>query len=287
MRFGIHVPRQKSLTATARYAADIGCGAFQIFSGNPVGWTIGRLDEADRDGFTETVESAGIERVLVHAPYLVNLASADLRIRGLSRRALADAMTRAHELGAGPVVVHAGNHLGAGSAAGVARAVRTIEWVLDRTPEVSTLAIEGGAGKGTEIGVTFDQLAQMVSPFPPERVGVLLDTAHLWGLGYDLRNVQRLEGMLRELADGPGLARLVGIHGNDSHAELGSRRDRHALWSEGRMGRRGLRNLVRTPEFATLPFVFEIPGDTPEFDRRRLSSMRRMEKRLRKSITSA
>jgi deoxyribonuclease-4 len=286
LRFGIHVPRQSSLAATARYAADIGCGAFQIFSGNPVGWAIGRLDPADRDSFVETVASASMGPVLVHAPYLINLATGDRTPQGKSRRALVDAIARATELRAGPVIIHAGNHLGAGARTGVKRAVRALEHVLERAPRGSTVAVEGGAGKGTEIGVTFEQLAGIVSPFPADKVGVLLDTAHLWALGYDLRSPAALDAMLREFDDGPGMKRLVGIHGNDSHAELGSHRDRHALWSDGNMGRRALRNIVGNRELAHLPLVFEVPGETPEFDRKRLASMRRMEKRLR-CVTSA
>ncbi|MFH1501770.1 MAG: deoxyribonuclease IV [Candidatus Eisenbacteria bacterium] len=283
MRFGIHVPRQRSLTATAEYARDIGCSACQIFSGNPVGWTIGRLDPRDRDGFVEVVAAAGIRPVLVHAPYLINMASGDRALRARSTRGLVDALTRASELEAGPVVVHAGNHKGDGSATGVARAIAVIGKALADAPGDAVLAVEGGAGKGTEIGVTFGELAALVAPFPRERVGVLLDTAHLWALGYDMQSADALAALLREFDEGPGLPRLLGIHGNDSGAELGSHRDKHALWTEGRMGKRALRNLVGAPELAELPFVFEIPGETQEFDRKRLASMRRMEKRLRRT----
>jgi deoxyribonuclease-4 len=283
LQFGIHVPKQRDLTATAEYAREIGCGACQIFSGNPVGWTIGRLDPADRDGFIEVVRDAGIRTVLVHAPYLINMASPDRTLQAKSTRALVDALTRASELRAGPVVVHAGNHKGDGSAAGVARAVSMITKALRDAPPDARLAVEGGAGKGTEIGVSFAELASLVEPFPAERVGILLDTAHLWALGHDMRSTAGLESMLSELDEGPGLPRLMGIHGNDSGADLGSRRDKHALWTEGRMGRRALRNLVKAPELAELPFVFEIPGETPEFDRKRIASMRRLERRVRRT----
>ncbi|MBD3348067.1 MAG: deoxyribonuclease IV [Candidatus Eisenbacteria bacterium] len=281
MRFGIHVPKQRNLTATAEYARDVGCGAFQIFSGNPVGWRIGRLDVLDRDGFVETVRGADMRPALVHAPYLINLATGDRRLRRLSMRALTDAMTRAADLRAGPVVVHAGNHKGAGPRRAIERAVRMIARVLKQSPPAATLAVEGGAGKGTEIGVTFEELASIVSPFPARRVGVLLDTAHLWALGWDLRKADAVAALLEALDRGPGLGRLVGLHVNDSKAELGSRRDKHALWTEGRMGRRALRNLVRSPELEDMPLVFEIPGKTREFDRGRLASMRRMGKRIR------
>jgi deoxyribonuclease-4 len=287
MFFGIHVPRQRSLKATAEYARDIGCTAFQIFSGNPVGWAIGRLDPDDRDAFKEAVRTAGINTVLVHAPYLINMATPDRHLQARSTRALVEALTRAHELAAGPLVVHAGNHKGAGSDAGVARAIRILERALASSPGDAVLAIEMGAGKGTEIGVTFGELTAMVEPFAPDRVGVLLDTAHLWALGYDLRDPETIGSILRELDEGPGLNRLLGIHGNDSAAELGSRRDKHALWTEGRMGRRALRNLVRAPELSELPFVFEIPGDAPEFDRTRLASMKRMERRIRANAARA
>lgn len=286
LRFGIHVPKQRNLTATAEYARDIGCRTFQVFSGNPVGWTIGRLDPADRDGFIEVNRAADISPVFVHAPYLINVATGDRELGARSRRALKQAMNRAADLRAGPVVVHAGNHMGAGSDVGVKRAVETLDEVLRSAPSGASIAIEGGAGKGTEIGVTFVELASLLAPFPADRVGVVLDTAHLWALGHDLRDAGALDAMLAEFDRGPGLRRLLGIHVNNSLAELGSHRDKHALWTEGRMRRRALRNLVRVPELAKLPLVFEVPGDEPEFDRKRLASMRRMEARLRRAVAT-
>ena len=282
MRFGIHVPRQRNLTSTAAYAQSIGCQAMQIFSGNPVGWPIGRLDPADRDGFVSIVGDSGIEPAIVHAPYVINLATAESKLRTRSRRALIDAAARAVDLAAGPLVVHAGNHMGLGSDAGIERAIETLDHVLDRAPEGARIAIEGGAGKGTEIGVTFEELARIVEPFPVERVGIVLDTAHLWALGYDLRSVPAVEAMLDEFEDGPGLHRLWAIHANDSLAELGSRRDRHSLWSEGLMGTRALRLLVRTRRLSGMPVIFEVPGDTEEFDRRRLRRMRRLDREARR-----
>jgi deoxyribonuclease-4 len=282
MRFGIHVPKQRNLTATATYAREIGCRTIQIFSGNPVGWTIGRLDPSDRDGFVSVVREAGIGPVIVHAPYLINLASADRRLQRRSRRALREAAARAVDLDAGPVVVHAGNHLGAGVSVGIRRAIRTLGHVLERAPEGAAIAVEGGAGKGTEIGVTFDELAGIVGPYPADRVGIVLDTAHLWALGYDLRKRAAIEAMLDECDQGPGLDRLWAIHANDSLAELGSHRDRHALWSEGVMGAPALRLLVRTERLRDMPVIFEVPGDTAGFDRKRLRRMRRLDREARR-----
>lgn len=280
MRFGIHVPRKRTLRATAEYAAAIGCQACQIFSGNPVGWRIGKLDRHDLEGFREEVASSDIAPVLVHAPYIINPATPHAALRASSRRALTQALDRTAALGVGPTVVHAGNHMGAGSAAGISRAIDLITEAVGRSAPGARLAIEGGAGKGTEIGVTFGELRALVEPFQSDRVGVVLDTAHLWALGYDLRDASAVAAMVDEFDRGPGLDRLWGIHANDSLADRGSRRDRHALWTEGRMGRKGLRNLVRVPEFGALPVVFEVPGETADFDRKRLSSMRRLDARL-------
>ena len=283
LRFGIHVPKQRNLTATAAYASAIGCGAFQLFSGNPVGWRIGKLDSRDRGGFIEEVAASGLHPILVHAPYIVNLASPNAALRERGRRTLTDAIERAVELHAGPTVVHAGNHMGDGVAAGVSLAVEMIGEALDRSPITGRLAIEGGAGKGTEIGVTFGELRALVEPFPPNRVGIVLDTAHLWALGYDLRDRGAVAAMIGEFDSGPGLHRLWAIHANDSLAARGARRDRHSLWTEGRMGRPTLRNLVRAPELSELPVIFEVPGKTADFDRRRLASMRRLETRLHRA----
>ncbi|RLF79479.1 hypothetical protein DRN38_05650, partial [Thermococci archaeon] len=280
MRFGIHVPRQSSLPATARYAARVGCEAIQLFSGNPMSWGTGKLDPRQRDGFLEEIERAKIGPVCFHTPYLINLASPDRRLRANSLRGLKEAMVRAHELGSGPVVVHCGNHMGAGPDKGIDRAVRMLMRALDGTPPESTVALENGAGKGTEIGLSVDELTTLVAPFPRDRVGIVLDTAHLWGLGHDLSLKTEVERLAADLESGPGLDRVWAIHGNDSSADLGSHRDRHALWSEGRMGRKGLRALVGSAAFRHMPFIFEIPGETPEFDIKRLRSMKRLDRRL-------
>jgi deoxyribonuclease-4 len=111
-------------------------------------------------------------------------------------------------------------------------------------------------------------------------VGIVLDTAHLWGFGFDLSEKPALDRLVADLESAPGLDRVWAIHGNDSDADLGSRRDRHVLWAEGRMGRKGLRNIVGCDALSHLPFIFEIPGETPEFDRKRLASMKRLDRRL-------
>jgi len=281
MRFGIHVPKQRDLTATAVYAAAIGCDTCQIFSGNPVGWAIGKLDSQDRDGFVRVTRNRGITPIFVHAPYLINIATPPKRLATLSRSALTDAIVRAHDLHCRYTVVHAGNHMGEGPDAGISRAIEAIDHVLADSPDDVTLLIEGGAGKGTEIGTSFAELARLVAPFPENRVGVLLDTAHLWALGYDLRSSGGTAALISDLDAGPGVRRLLGIHANDSLAERGSRRDRHALWTEGNMGRRAILNLIGTCELAHLPLIFEVPGDSAEFDRKRLALMRRRDRRAR------
>jgi deoxyribonuclease-4 len=280
MRFGIHVPRQSTLPATARYAARVGCEAIQLFSGNPMSWSTGALSAQERDGFLEEVERARIGPVCFHTPYLINLASPNAKLRQNSLKGLVDAMVRSHELRSGPVITHCGNHMGDGPEAGIERAIAMVEAALADSPPESTLALENGAGKGTEIGLSASELASLVGPFPRERVGIVLDTAHLWGLGYDLSDDAGLAGLVAELKSGPGLDRVWAIHGNDSSADLGSRRDRHALWTEGRMGRKGLRAIVGCEAFRERPFIFEIPGETPEFDIRRLRSMKRLDRRL-------
>ena len=280
MRFGIHVPRQASLAATARYAADIGCETIQLFSGNPMSWTTGKLDSRDRERFMEEIDRAGIAPVVLHTPYLINPASPNPKLREKSLAGLVAAMTRAYELGVGPVITHCGNHMGDGPDAGIDRAIEMVARALELSPPESTLALENGAGKGTEIGLSIDELTRLVSPHPSDRVGITLDTAHLWGLGFDLSKKPVVDRMVADLDAGPGLGRVWAIHGNDSSADLGSHRDRHALWTEGHMGRKGLRATVGCAELSHLPFIFEIPGETPEFDIERLKSMKRLDRRL-------
>lgn len=279
MRFGIHVPRQRSLKATAEYARDIGCETMQIFSGNPMSWRTGRLDARDRDGFVEVVREADISPVLVHTPYLINIAGPDPELKRRSIEGLVDALERAADLAAGPVVVHAGNHKGAGIDAGIESARDSIAEALSLARGDAPLAIENGAGMGTAVGVTLEELGRIVEPFPEDRVGVLLDTAHLWAMGYDLTRPEEVERLADETEHGPGLRRLYALHANDSLKELGARRDHHAMWSDGVMGYRALRNLIRSSRIGDVPSVFEVPGETAEFDRKRLAAMRRRDAR--------
>jgi deoxyribonuclease-4 len=280
LRFGIHVPKQRDLPATIRYATGIRCETIQIFSGNPMSWSIGSLEPKEREAFKKAKEGSGIGPILMHTPYLINLATPDRSLQSLSLRGLVDALKRSAELDAGPVVVHCGNHMGAGPRKGIERAVRMIGRALDKAPERATLAVENGAGKGTEIGVDSAEIADIVGPFPNTRVGIVLDTAHLWAMGHDLRSSSGVTKLVDSLRAGPGMKRVWALHGNDSSADLGSRRDRHALWTEGNMGRKGLRAIVGCDALSRLPFVFEIPGKTPEFDRKRLASVKRLDKRL-------
>ncbi|MFH1864935.1 MAG: deoxyribonuclease IV [Candidatus Eisenbacteria bacterium] len=280
MRFGIHVPKLASLPATARYAAGIGCETIQLFSGNPMSWSTGKLDNHERDGFIEEIDRAGIGPVVLHTPYLINPASPDPELREKSLGGLVAAMTRAHELGAGSVITHCGNHMGEGPDAGIDRSIEMVGRSLELAPPGSTVALENGAGKGTEIGLSVDELARLVEPFPRDRVGIVLDTAHLWGLGFDLARKRVLDELVASLDSGPGMDRVWAIHGNDSSADLGSRKDRHALWTDGRMGRKGLRAIVGCRALSHLPFILEIPGETPEFDRKRLASLRGLDRRL-------
>ncbi len=279
MRFGIHIPKQSSFSATAKYAEDIGCETIQIFSGNPMAWQIGALNPEDRDDFVRIKRSAGIDPVLIHSPYLINIASPEQRLRELSTGTLIDAMRRASDLDSGPVIVHAGNHKGTGVAAGIGAARSMIERALAFSPPNATLAIENSAGMGTAIGVSLDELAEMVGPFPADRVGILLDTAHLWAVGYDLRQPNEVDRLVDDVRRGPGLERLRAIHANDSLKELGSRRDAHAMWTDGRMGMRAMRNLIRCTELQQLPIIFEVPGETAELDRTRLAAMKKRDRR--------
>jgi len=279
MRFGIHVPKQRTLKATAEYARDIGCETMQIFSGNPMSWRTGKLDPRDRDGFAEVTRNAGIHPVLVHTPYVINIAGPDPELKRRSVQGLVDALERASELHSGPVVVHAGNHKGSGVEAGIAAARETIAAAIEQARGEATLAVENGAGMGTAIGVTLAELGSIVEPFPAERVGIVLDTAHLWAMGYDMRSSEEVDRLADDTERGPGLNRLYALHANDSLKELGARRDHHAMWSDGVMGLQALRNLIRSPRIGDVPSVFEVPGDTPEFDRKRLASMRRRDAR--------
>jgi deoxyribonuclease-4 len=256
--FGGHV--SGGVKAAPERAAEIGADALQLFVQSPRAW---RFPEHDPDvlaSFGERAQEAGIEAVLVHAVYLVNLASPQDELYDKSLETMRRTMETACAIDADGVVFHLGSHLGAGLDTGLERAVPALAQVLELCSERTWLLLENSAGAGGTIGRSIEELATIVDRLERHpRLGVCLDSSHLWVSGVDVRERKELNRVLRELDASIGLDRLRAIHVNDANAPLGSNRDRHANIGDGLLGE-DLGQFVGHPKLQKLPALLEVPG---------------------------
>lgn len=242
-------------------AAEIGADAVQLFVQSPRAWRFPAHDPADLERFRARRADAGVGAVLVHALYLVNLASPDDELYEKSVSTMRSTVDAACAIGAEGVVFHVGSHLGAGFEAGLERVVSAVEQVLDRCRDDTWLLLENSAGAGGTIGRSVAELETLVARLGRHpRLGICLDSCHLWVSGYDVTDAQALDRLLEEVDAGIGLDRLRALHVNDARDPLGSNRDRHANLGDGVLGER-LAVFLGQPRLQGLPAVLEVPGE--------------------------
>ncbi|HEV3480182.1 MAG TPA: deoxyribonuclease IV [Gaiellaceae bacterium] len=258
MLLGGHV--SGGVKAAPERAAAIGANALQLFVQSPRAWRFPDHDRQVLASFPGRARAAGIDAVLVHAIYLCNFASPDDVIYEKSVSTLRSTVDAACAIGADGVVFHVGSHLGSGFDAGLDRAVPAVEQVLERCSETTWLLIENSAGTGGTIGRSLEELATLVERLGRHpRLGVCLDSCHLWASGYDVTDPAALDALLDEFDDLIGLDRLRALHVNDSQTPLGSNRDRHANIREGLIGEK-LSVFLGNPRLQGLPAVGETEG---------------------------
>jgi deoxyribonuclease IV len=261
MRIGRHMPTNANAIKAAAQAQEIGCNAIQIFASNPTGWSPTQGGEENCIAFAEAARAFDLAPVVLHAPYLINLAAPDDVIWEKSISLLRWTLQRGGLLGASFVVFHVGSHKGAGVEAGVARVAAAIERILPATPPEVTLLLENSVGAGNTLGGTFEELAAVLNRLPgyAERLGVCLDTAHLWGWGHNISSHASTLEVLRHFDEVIGLQRLQVLHLNDTEKSLGSHRDVHARIGEGIIGAEGLTTLLSDQRLAHLAVLLETP----------------------------
>jgi deoxyribonuclease-4 len=269
MLLGAHVSISGGLHLAPGRGKDIGCEAIQIFSKNQRRWKAKPLRDEEAEAFKEAVRAAGIESVVIHDSYLINLA--DPQEEGLkrSREAFVDEMERAQRLGVPYLIFHPGSHKGAGEDFGIQRIAESLDYCIDaaEAPDV-ILLLESTAGQGSNLGYTFEHLHRIREAVADSsRVGYCLDTCHLFAAGYDIRHREGYEGMVREASEVLGLEGIKTFHLNDSQRELNSRVDRHEHIGKGEIGLEAFRMLMRDSRFDQVPMVLETPGDEEDFRR--------------------
>jgi deoxyribonuclease-4 len=271
-RIGPHLPLGRGLLMAAERAADIGATAAQIFSDNPVAWRRRAEPPPDLEAFRDRLAELDIGPLAIHAPYLINLAGSDEIFWERSIATLADELRVGARYGARFVAVHVGSHRGHGREQGVRRLGEGLRRVLDETSggDGPILVLENSAGSGDGIGSSVEDLVDILEAAARagadgDRLGLCLDTAHLWGAGVDLADPDALDSVLRRLDGEAGPQRLAMVHLNDARTLRGSRLDRHEHIGAGTIGP-GLRHVLNHPRLAGVPTYLETPGMDTGYD---------------------
>jgi deoxyribonuclease-4 len=260
MYIGAHLSASGGLDKAVDRAEAVGAESLQVFTQSPRTWRPTNHDPATFDRFRERRAEVGLAGVLCHALYLCNLAAPDDDVYEKSIAALRNTMEVARAIGADGVVFHVGSHLGSGFEAGLERVVPAMEQVLDLSSDETWLLMENSAGTGGTIGRSIEELATLHERLGRHpRLGVCLDSCHLYASGVDVTDPATLDAMLDELDSSIGLDRLRALHVNDSEAPLGSNRDRHANILEGLLDER-LGVFLGNPRLQGLPAVLEVAG---------------------------
>ncbi len=259
MFLGCHLSSADGFRGLARDAVSIGANVFQFFTRNPRGGAAKPVDPEDVAAYLATAKERGFGPILAHAPYTLNPCSAKPEVRSFAREVFADDLRRMEFVPGNMYNFHPGSHVGQGAEKGIALIAEILDEVLDEG-QSTTVLLETMSGKGSEIGGSFDEIRAIIDHTAKgARLGVCLDTCHVWDAGYDI--VGDLDGVLRRFDSEIGLDRLRAIHLNDSKNPLGSRKDRHARIGEGHIGLDALARVVRHPLLRDLPFYLETPQD--------------------------
>ena len=262
MLLGAHVSASGGIHTAIDRIEEMGGEAVQVFTQSPRTWRPTKHDPANFERFKERRAEVGIGAVACHALYLLNLASPKKDFYSKSVAALENTVDVACAIGAEAVVFHVGSHLGSGFEAGLKRVVPALRKALERCNETTWLCMENTAGTGGTIGRSVEELAALFDALDGHpRLGVCLDSCHLFASGYDVTDRKELDRLLRELDGSIGLDRLRCLHVNDSKVPLGSNRDRHDNIGDGLMGEK-LGVFLAHPKLQKLPAYLEVPGES-------------------------
>jgi deoxyribonuclease-4 len=260
MLIGAHVSPAGGLPKAVERGQQRGCRAIQIFNQSPRMWRPTVYREEDVAAFREALAASSIDAVLIHAVYLLNCASDDPDIRAKTLHSLTHSLRVGDQIGAHGVVLHPGSAKTGDVGEALARAGATIREALAES-ERCALHLENTAGAGGTLGRSVEELAALIDLAGAEqRLGVCLDSCHLFASGYDIRAPAGIDSLLEEISAKIGLERLRSLHLNDSQGSLGSNRDRHANVGQGELGERGCATFLAAPAFEDLPCVLETPG---------------------------
>ena len=262
-KIGSHLSSSGGYLAMAKTAVEIGANVFQFFTRNPRGGAAKAINPDDIAAFLAFSKENNIGPILAHAPYTMNLCAAEKRIRDFALDIFMDDLYRMEYTPGNLYNLHPGSHVGQGVEKGTEWIVQALNAAMTKD-QTTFVLLETMAGKGTEIGRTFEELGTIISQARcKERLGVCLDTCHIFDAGYDVLN--DLEGVLEQFDNIIGLERLKAIHINDTKNPMGSRKDRHETIGNGYLGLDTFRKVINHPRLRDLPFYLETPNELPGY----------------------
>ena len=260
---GCHLSSSKGFAAMGRQALELGANTFQFFTRNPRGSRAKDLDPADAAALRDLLARHGFGPIVAHAPYTLNLCGAEEKNRIFARETMADDLARLEHVPGQYYNFHPGSHVGQGSETGIALIADGLNAIL-RPNQATTVLLETMAGKGSEVGGRFEELRAILDRVELSgKVGVCLDTCHVWDGGYDI--VNDLDGVLKRFDQIVGLEKLKAVHLNDDKNPLGSHKDRHEKIGEGTIGTEAFARIINHPALRELPFFLETPNELPGY----------------------
>ena len=263
LHIGCHLSCSNGYLAMGEQAVTLGADTFQFFTRNPRGGSVKPFDAQDAQALVAFMDGHRFAPVLAHAPYTLNACAADEKIRDFARRTMREDLERLAHIPGAMLNFHPGSHVKQGAEAGIALIAQMLDEVY--TPELpTTVLLETMAGKGSEVGRSFEELrAIMDAAKAGDRLGVCLDTCHVYDAGYDI--VGDLDGVLEAFDRVIGIDRLRAIHINDSKNPMGSHKDRHERIGEGSIGLDAMTRIINHPALRHLPFYLETPNELPGY----------------------
>ncbi|MCI9052419.1 MAG: deoxyribonuclease IV [Lachnospiraceae bacterium] len=256
---GSHISFSKGYEDMGKQAVELGANTFAFFTRNPRGGSIKALDVKDAKRFVEFAKENNFGKIVAHAPYTMNPCAQKEELRKFAKEAMAEDLSRMENIPGNYYNFHPGSHVGQGEKIGIEYIAELLNEVL-KSDQSTTVLLETMAGKGTEIGKSFEQIQQILEKVElQDKIGVCMDTCHIWDAGYDI--VEDLDGVLKQFDEIIGLYRLKAVHLNDSMNVRGSKKDRHAKIGEGMIGKETLVSVINHPLLKGLPFILETPNE--------------------------
>jgi deoxyribonuclease IV len=280
-KIGFHVSMSGSISNSIKNAENIGCTAFQIFTRNPRSWKTKSLEVQDIDKYKRKINESYIDKkdVVVHMPYLPNLAAPQNNLYFKSREVLAEEIVRCFMLDISYLILHLGSHLGSGVNNGIMQIVSACHFAIDnfnsyyRRHLPLYILLENSAGHKNSIGNKFEEISILIEKLGNKKFGVCFDTCHAFASGYDLRTSEKVTETIKNFNDTISITNLKVLHLNDSKGKINENKDRHEHIGLGLIGKKGFKEILNNKYFENIPIIMETPIDKIRGDKENMATV--------------